>query len=929
MRGWKLLGKEFATIIKSKKILIPIIAVLFIPVLYAGMFLWAFWDPYKQLDDLPVAVVNLDEGVVYNGKPIEAGKELVKNLKEKDGFKWEFVSEKTAKKGMDDRKYYMTVRIPSDFSKNTTTLLDANPKKSKLEYIPNESLNFLSSQIGGSAIEKIKSEVSASVTKTYAETMFDSLKDVSKGFADGSEGAGKLRDGTGELKDGSGKVTDGLHTLQGKSGEMKNGVGKLLDGSGQLLDASGKITAGLNVLNSKTSGMPAGIGKLQDGSGQITNVLNLLSGKTGEMKIGIGKLLDGSDKVTGGLNLLVNKSGEMQHGIGELSSGSVKLAEGTNEISDGLGGLQKGQERLAKEGVQPIQKGLNELSGKLQASADGITKMENQISQSATESAKKLDDGAKQFTTGVSNWQATASGLKDGAKKVDESAQNVVNDLGQLEEEINNLPEEQKQKLQNTIQKLKSDTVATVGSTKQVAQGAQKLAEASDGLKQGATDFTNGVKTSVNNSQSQLKTGMDHLIVVQKQFVKGATELANGQQIFMNNFQTFGEKLGEAKNGAAGLAGGASKLNGGLGQLADGSVQLISGVNKLANGSGQVTGGLGVLSEGSGQMAGVIGQLANGSGQITGGLGVLSEGSGQMVGAIGLLADGSNKVTTGLGTLNGGLGKMSDGSGQLIDGVNQLADGSGKVTTGLGEANNGSKELATKLGEGAEKTSETKGDEKKYDMFASPVNVKTEKMAEVPNYGTGFTPYFLSLGLFVGALLLSIVFPLRETVGVPKSGFSWFISKFGVLFAVGVVQALVADAVLLLWLGVEVQSVPYFILFSIITSLSFIALVQFLVTTFGDAGRFVAILTLILQLTTSAGTFPLELIPKGLQVFNAWFPMTYSVSGLKAVVSSGDFGFMWQNAGVLMIFIVLLSLGTIGTLTWMHKRQYGRSTETE
>lgn len=82
----------------KQKILIPIIAVLFIPVLYAGMFLWAFWDPYDQLDDLPVAVVNLDKGVVYNGKPVEAGKELVDNLKENTGFKWEFVSEKTAKK---------------------------------------------------------------------------------------------------------------------------------------------------------------------------------------------------------------------------------------------------------------------------------------------------------------------------------------------------------------------------------------------------------------------------------------------------------------------------------------------------------------------------------------------------------------------------------------------------------------------------------------------------------------------------------------------------------------------------------------------------------------------------------------------------------------------------------------------------------------
>ncbi len=62
------------------------------------MFLWAFWDPYKQLDDLPVAVVNLDKGAVFDGKPIEVGKGLVDNLKDNTSFKWEFVSEKEAKK---------------------------------------------------------------------------------------------------------------------------------------------------------------------------------------------------------------------------------------------------------------------------------------------------------------------------------------------------------------------------------------------------------------------------------------------------------------------------------------------------------------------------------------------------------------------------------------------------------------------------------------------------------------------------------------------------------------------------------------------------------------------------------------------------------------------------------------------------------------
>ena len=97
MKGNQLLRKEFMEIIKVK-ILIPIIAVLFVPILYAGMFLWAFWDPYKQLDDLPVAVVNLDKGAVFDGKSIEVGKGLVDNLKDNKSFKWEFVSEKKRRK---------------------------------------------------------------------------------------------------------------------------------------------------------------------------------------------------------------------------------------------------------------------------------------------------------------------------------------------------------------------------------------------------------------------------------------------------------------------------------------------------------------------------------------------------------------------------------------------------------------------------------------------------------------------------------------------------------------------------------------------------------------------------------------------------------------------------------------------------------------
>ncbi|UKS62814.1 YhgE/Pip domain-containing protein [Bacillus toyonensis] len=937
MKWNQLLRKEFTEIIKSKKILIPIIAVLFVPILYAGMFLWAFWDPYEQLDDLPVAVVNLDKGAVFDGKPIEVGKGLVDNLKDNTSFKWEFVSEKEAKKGMEGRKYYMLVRIPDDFSNNATTLLKDDPKPLNLEYIPNESLNFLSSQIGGTAIEKIKGEVASTLTKTYAEKMFDSIQDVSKGLADGAEGANKLHDGSSELHDGSSKVTDGLHTLQGKSGEMKDGVGKLFDGSG-------RVTVGLNTLNGKTGEMQIGIGKLVDGSGKVTDGLHVLNSNAGIGKLvdgsgivtdglhalnsnaGIGKLVDGSGKITDGLHLLNSKTSELRDGsekvtggLNKLVSKSGELKTGTTDLSNGMGKLAERKSQLEK-GSQEIQKGLQDLNSNIQKSAAGLEEMQSKVPSILNTVNEKIDGAGANVNQLNELTQSTAGDAKNAAQEV-----------ANLQKQIESLPKEYQEQLQPFITSAVKSTATVQQKAAVVAGGTNKLNEEVKQLTGEIDQKTSGLQNTLPNPAGV------------KTLAGGVEKLTNAQNEFVSKFHGFGEGLDNAKIGADKLKDGSVQLIDGVTQLQSGSGkvtaglgQLSAGVNQLADGSSQVTGGLGTLSvgvtklaDGSSQVTGGLGtlsvgvtKLADGSSQVTGGLDTLSVGAGQMSGGITQLANGSGQVTTGLSTL-------STGSTQLIDGVNKLADGSGKVTDGLVKVNDGSGELAEKLGEGAEKTGEVKGTDKTYDMFANPVKVKTEKLAEVPNYGTGFTPYFLSLGLFVGALLLSIVYPLRDTVGVPKSGFSWFISKFGVLLSVGIIQAIVADVILLFGLGVEVQSIPYFILFSIVTSLAFIALIQCLVTAFGDAGRFIAIITLIIQLTTSAGTFPLELIPKFLQPFNTWLPMTYSVSGLKAVVSSGDFNFMWQNIGILMIFIVVLSLGTIASLTWMHKRQFKNVVENQ
>jgi putative membrane protein len=289
--------------------------------------------------------------------------------------------------------------------------------------------------------------------------------------------------------------------------------------------------------------------------------------------------------------------------------------------------------------------------------------------------------------------------------------------------------------------------------------------------------------------------------------------------------------------------------------------------------------------------------LAGGQQQLTAGISTLND-------KLGLAVNGFNQLTSGSSSLSAGLDQLASGSEQFQSGTSQLASGSSDLASGADQLSSGSKELKDKLQNGAKDASDVKANNSVYNMFAKPVNLKTTRLNHVPDYGTGFAPYFLSLSLFVGALVLSVIFPMFDPAEEPKSGLSWFTGKLGVILAVGLAQALLADTVLLKVLGLEVKSVPYFILFSIFTSWTFFAIIQFLVTVLDNPGRFLAIIILVLQLTSSAGTYPIELSPGFLQAIAHFMPMSYSVAGMRAIISTGDFGSMWRNIGFESLFFI-------------------------
>lgn len=312
---------EFQGIFKNKKLLIAIIGILVIPLLYSAVYLWAFWDPYAHVERMPVAIVNHDEGADYNGKNLTIGDDLVEKLKDKNSFHYHFVSGKNADRGLQNEKYYLKIEIPKDFSKNATTLQADKPKNLNLIYTPNEGTNYLSSKIGDAAIEKMKEEVSAAVTKTYAESMFDNIKEVAKGLGEAGSGAGELNEGIHSAKKGTGDLHEGIDSAKKGAGDLDNGIKSARDGSEQI---------------------NKGAGDAHSGAEAIRKNLETLAEKSVTFSNGINSASAGSKDLNNGLQQFGTGLGQMEDGQTKLLDGAKKSQTGAGQLSDGLDASLKG-----------------------------------------------------------------------------------------------------------------------------------------------------------------------------------------------------------------------------------------------------------------------------------------------------------------------------------------------------------------------------------------------------------------------------------------------------------------------------------------------------------------------------------------------------------------------------------------------------------
>ena len=205
-------------------------------------------------------------------------------------------------------------------------------------------------------------------------------------------------------------------------------------------------------------------------------------------------------------------------------------------------------------------------------------------------------------------------------------------------------------------------------------------------------------------------------------------------------------------------------------------------------------------------------------------------------------------------------------------------------------------------------------------MFANPVTLTGEKVNNYNFYRDSTAPYIMSLALFVGILLLSFVVEFKRPVTTPGSVISWYASKLMQLSLFAVAQALIVSLFTLVFIKLQVNSIPLFILFTIFVSLTFMSIVFFLVTLGGNIGRFVALAFIVLQLSTTGSNLPIPMLPENLQAFSKYLPLTYSNAGFKSIISLGDTGFMIMNMWFLLICLIVCLVLTFVVFAFNFKR---------
>ena len=275
----------------------------------------------------------------------------------------------------------------------------------------------------------------------------------------------------------------------------------------------------------------------------------------------------------------------------------------------------------------------------------------------------------------------------------------------------------------------------------------------------------------------------------------------------------------------------------------------------------------------------------------------------------------TNKSIASLTPLQEGLNSLTSGLAKLNTGSNDLYNGTVKLNEGTTTLNNSVKASKVELDN---KINSTKSEMKKVDGLSKyskmPIKAETKEVNKVSSYGTAFSPLFISIALWVGSLMLFMVlyFDKEKRFGLLGIDSKKRVKRTLAYHGLASASGLILGILLQLLLDFSITNVLLYYVSIILVANCFLAIVEFLIETFGDIGKFIALIILVLQLAAAGGTFPIETVTKGFRWLHPLLPMTYTINLLKESLVSVENNLLTQNMlYVFIIFIVFFGLNII------------------
>ena len=528
-------------------------------------------------------------------------------------------------------------------------------------------------------------------------------------------------------------------------------------------------------------------------------------------------------------------------------------------------------EQITQAYAKGILENLDKLGLGLETAANGASTLHDGLG--------RLQSGTQTYVGGVKQLAVNQQSLTGGLAQLSDGSRKLQAGLGQLS---NNLPTESQlsqlsdgmKKLQSGINQLNASvsnpSPALVAQQNKVKTDAQTLvqtmeASKSDLLAAGGTLQTLGAQAAASGSDSTT-ISLPQISNISQAFTKIQTISAQ-METLREDLQALTQQLLAQQTQ---LQAGVSVLNNGVNQLTPNAITAFNGYNSLRFANNQ---------------------LLAGSASLTNGL---------------------NEAKSGSQKLANGASLLENRSGALIDGTSQLASGADTLANKLADASNRIKIQPT----GA--TTQR--------QIANPVKSEMIEKGNVPNYGYALSPYVLSLSLFVGALVLNVIYPIRKTFSEQESAIRWWLSKASVAGVAAFMQATILMLVMVFFLGLTPEHPAHFIGAIYLTSFAYMSIVSLLVIVLDNPGRFLAMVLLVLQLGSSEGTFPIQTANGFFQAINPLVPMTYSIRALRQAISGGlDNAFYGSSMWVLAGFLLVANLLTIGFFTYRGKRKFAHT----